>query len=107
MDYFKNVDIYNVTGIGVLKVFHDAYMTQVRGPILKKFGKYETNHMLNIALCMIHGSLKDVLTMDRGSKVFRFFLTRGCMVLRSTSLTRGYQRVFKKSFDDENEMVKI
>ena len=72
MDYFDKVGVHNATDLGVCKAFQVAFIAQVKHPLLEKFAKYETNNMINIPKCMIHGSLRDALYMDRGSKVFRF-----------------------------------
>lgn len=66
------VGICNLSDLGVFQSFCTVYIAQVKGPIFKKYGKYETNHGMNIPVHMIHGSLKDALNMVRGSKMFRY-----------------------------------
>ena len=46
MDYFDKDGIYKATGLGVCKAFYTAFLAQVRGPILEKYGSYEMNHLL-------------------------------------------------------------
>ena len=72
MNYFDKVGVHNTTDKDVRKAYQNKFMLQACPYILKKFQKYKANHLLNIPHCMIHGSLKNALTINRGGKVFTY-----------------------------------
>ena len=74
MDYFDKVGVYHATELGVQKALYAMYLAQVKPVIYKKYGKYESSCHLHLPVCMIHGPLKDELSMCRGSKVFKFLM---------------------------------
>ena len=69
MGHFEKVGINIATDTWVCEAFHNAFLTQMREPILQKYGWYEMDGMLTIPLCIIHASLKDALNMGHGRKM--------------------------------------
>ena len=106
MDYFDDVGVYNSTHIGVRRAFHQCFMAQVRPVILKKFGRYETAK-LNIPKCMILGSLKDALVMNRGGKVFKYLMDQRMEDVEQTFKYEEHRKQFQKDYDELDDQGKI
>ena len=58
----------SVSEFSIKKVYHNEYMSQIRHDLKEATRHYECNHMLNIPMCMMKGSLNIVLVMAAGNE---------------------------------------
>ena len=57
-----------ITEFSFRKSYHMAYMSQLRVDLKSSFGLYETNHLLEIPMCMVKGSLMDATNIASGRR---------------------------------------
>ena len=72
-----------VTDFSARKVFHNEYMANIRRDLKEATGFYECDHLLDLPMCMVCGSLKDTLdliecTSERGQTIMAY-LQDQCM----------------------------
>ena len=65
--HIDEVGFEGTTDFSIRKAFHNEYMSQVRRDLREKYGKYENNHMLQLPVCMMKGSLEDAIELASGS----------------------------------------